>query len=116
MDPLGRDAHVERDERRLRRQTSDPRVDAVAGNVTIDAWREVCRFVKSRAPILLALMVSSCMLGAVQSGSFRPTFRPVGCPVEITSIVLINVSCGRLTVLAHHAAPDQGTLDLFVAE
>jgi pimeloyl-ACP methyl ester carboxylesterase len=47
--------------------------------------------------------------------SFRPTFRPVDCPAEITSIVLVDVSCGRLTVLAHHAAPDQGTFDPFVA-
>ena len=30
--------------------------------------------------------------------------------------MLVDVSCGRLTVLAHHGAPDQGTVNLFVAK
>ncbi len=85
--------------------------------MTKDAGGDVRRFVRSRVPVLLALTltVSSCTLGAGKPDLFRPTFGPVDCPVEITSIVLVDVSCGRLTVLAHHGAPDQGTFDLFVA-
>jgi len=85
--------------------------------VTKDAGGDVRRSVGSRVPVLLALAltVSSCTLGAGKPDSFRPTFAPADCPVEITSIVLVDVSCGRLTVLAHHAAPHRGTFDLFVA-
>jgi pimeloyl-ACP methyl ester carboxylesterase len=39
----------------------------------------------------------------------------VDCPVEITSIVLVDVVCGRLTVLAHHGEPERGTFEIFVA-
>ena len=86
--------------------------------MTRDAGSDERRSVRSRVPVLLALAltVSSCILGAGKPDSFRPTFGPVDCPVEITSIVLVDVSCGRLTVLAHHGAPDQGTVNLFVAK
>ena len=78
--------------------------------------RTPIRQVGGSRPVLLALAITvlSCTLGAGRPDSFQPTFTRVNCPVEITSIVLVDVSCGRLTVLAHHAAPDRGTIDLFV--
>ncbi len=84
--------------------------------MTEDASPDVRPFVRSTSSVLLALVVSSCTLGMGTPDSFRPTFSPVDCPVEITSIVLVDISCGRLTVLEHHDAPDQGTFDLFVAK
>lgn len=76
------------------------------------ALPDVCH-VGWRIPVLLALALSSCTLGAgkpADTFQFQPSFAPVDCPVEITSIVLVDVSCGRLTVLAHHDAPDGGTV------
>jgi hypothetical protein len=89
----------------------------VAGDVTEDARPDACRSVRWKIPALFALVVSSCTLGAGKSAdTFRPTFAPAECPVEITSIVLVDVSCGRLTILAHRDAPDGGTFNLFVAK
>jgi len=72
---------------------------------------------RRRVALLLALAVG---LGACTFGKrsdrdgFRPTYQPVACPAEIATIMLTEVSCGTLTVLAHHGEPDRGKLRLFV--
>ena len=71
---------------------------------------------RRRIALLLALAVG---LGACTFGKrsdrdgFRPTYQPVVCPAEIATIMLTEVSCGTLTVLAHHGEPDR-KLRLFV--
>ncbi len=68
------------------------------------------------AAVILALSLTACTSGA---GSDKPTFRPVykaaDCPADVALVVLGEVKCGKLTVLAHHAHPGGGKLDLFVA-
>ena len=87
--------------------------------MTRGAGGDVRRSVRSEVLVLVLLALTiaglACTPDASRPDSFQPTFAGVDCPVEITSIVLVDVSCGRLTVLAHHGAPDRGTIDLFVA-
>jgi pimeloyl-ACP methyl ester carboxylesterase len=73
---------------------------------------------RSRTALLLALVVglSSCTFGKGPDDKvFRPVYRPAACPPEIATIMLTDLSCGTLTVLAHHQDPKGGTLRLFVA-
>lgn len=73
---------------------------------------------RSKTALLLALAVglSACTFGkGSDRHGFRPTYQPVACPAEIATIILTDVSCGTLTVLAHHGDPKRGTLKLFVA-
>ena len=72
------------------------------------------------AASILVLGLTACTYGAGgNKRSDKPTFRPVykaaDCPSAIALVVVTKVSCGKLTVLAHHAHPDGGKLDLFVA-
>src|SRR6266704_536792 len=68
------------------------------------------------AAVILALSLTACTSGA---GSDKPTFRPVykaaDCPADVALVVLGEVKCGKLTVLANHAPPGGGKLALFVA-
>jgi len=73
---------------------------------------------RRRIALLLALAVvlSACTFGkGSHRQGFRPTYQPVDCPDEIATIVLNDLSCGMLTVLAHHGDPGRGKLRLFVA-
>ena len=73
---------------------------------------------RSKTALLLALAVvlSACTFGkGSDRHGFRPTYQPAACPAEIATIVLTDVSCGTLTVLAHHGDPNHGKLKLFVA-
>jgi pimeloyl-ACP methyl ester carboxylesterase len=72
---------------------------------------------RRRVALLLALAVglAGCTFGSRSDrDGFRPTYQPVACPAEIATIMLTEVSCGTLTVLAHHGDPDRGKLRLFV--
>jgi pimeloyl-ACP methyl ester carboxylesterase len=74
---------------------------------------------RSRTALLLALAVglSACTFGRGPEGKgFRPAYRQVGCPPEIATIILTDVSCGTLKVLSRHGDPKGGTLSLFVAK
>jgi pimeloyl-ACP methyl ester carboxylesterase len=66
-------------------------------------------------PLVIVFGVSACTfrLGKASPTS-RPTFTRADCPVEITSLVLVDVSCGTIRVPLHHEEPDRGTLELFV--
>ena len=85
--------------------------------VNVAACPALCVSMRRRIALLLALAVG---LGACTFGKrsdrdgFRPTYQPVVCPAEIATIMLTEVSCGTLTVLAHHGEPDRGKLRLFV--
>src|SRR5262245_42644687 len=73
---------------------------------------------RRRIALLLALtgVLSACTFGkAPDRHGFRPIYQPVDCPAEVTTIMLTDVSCGTLTVLAHHGDPDRGKVNLFVA-
>jgi pimeloyl-ACP methyl ester carboxylesterase len=66
--------------------------------------------------LALAMGLGACTFGKRSDrDGFRPTYQPVACPAEIATIMLTEVSCGTLTVLAHHGEPDRGKLRLFVA-
>ena len=74
--------------------------------------------VRSKIVFVLVLAIGSggCTFGeGTGSTAFRPTFRAIECPVDVTAVLLVDVSCGTLTVLAHHGRPEGDTLDLFVA-
>lgn len=68
-------------------------------------------------PIALALGLAACTFGP---GPRRlpsvVSFAPADCPVDISSIVLVDISCGSLTVPAHHDDPSRGTLKVFVTK
>jgi pimeloyl-ACP methyl ester carboxylesterase len=68
---------------------------------------------------LAALMLPACRPsgGHRQAGPQRAyrAYHPASCPPEVSSIVLVKVTCGTLVVPAHHAEPGSGRLRLFVA-
>ncbi len=73
---------------------------------------------RRRIALLLALAVglAACTFGkGSDRQGFRSTYQPVDCPAGIATILLTDLSCGTLTVLAHHGDPDRGKLHLFVA-
>ncbi len=65
----------------------------------------------------LALALPACRPGggSHRAAAFRPSYRAVSCPAEISSVVLATMTCGTLTVLAHHDRPDGARMRLFVA-
>src|SRR5215217_128809 len=72
---------------------------------------------RSRIALLLALAVglAGCTFGkGSDRHGFRPTYQPVACPGELATIVLNDLSCGTLTVPAHHGDPGRGKLRVFV--
>jgi pimeloyl-ACP methyl ester carboxylesterase len=92
--------------------TGDPHVVPLASAVTATRrmrWKVVA------VSLAIVFQVSACTFGLGKaSPTSRPTFTRADCPVEITSLVLVDVSCGTLTVPQHHEEPDRGTLELFV--
>jgi pimeloyl-ACP methyl ester carboxylesterase len=48
-------------------------------------------------------------------GPFRPHFDGTPCPDDVTANVVLQVSCGYLTVLEDRSKPDGRTIQLFVA-
>lgn len=67
------------------------------------------------ALLLVFVMGSACTFDDdAGKDAFLPTFRPIDCPVEVSAVLLAEVSCGTLTVLAHHDQPGGNTLELFV--
>jgi pimeloyl-ACP methyl ester carboxylesterase len=51
---------------------------------------------------------------SVAALAFRPHFEATPCPDDVTSDVVVPVSCGYLTVLEDRAKPDGRTIQLFV--
>src|SRR5450755_4820107 len=51
---------------------------------------------------------------APAAGAFRPNFASTPCPDDVTSDVVVAVSCGYLTVLEDRNKPDGRTIQIFV--
>ena len=82
-----------------------------------DADDPLCRDMRSTIAFALMLAVGpgGCTLGDdPETRTSRPTFRLIDCPVDVSSVLLVDVSCGTITVPAHHDRPDGDTLQLFV--
>ncbi len=68
------------------------------------------------APLALVIVSAGCTFDEdAASDAFRPTLTTIECPGEVSAVVLAEMSCGTLTVPAHHDRPGSATLELFVA-
>lgn len=60
-------------------------------------------------------VAASSAASAQPESSFRPSFAAAPCPDDVTSLIVVQVSCGFLTVLEDRGKPGGRTIQLFVA-
>src|SRR5436309_2383627 len=75
--------------------------------------------VKRRRTLSAAVMCVS-LVGAACTGSgptsFHPTFASAPCPADVTSVLVVPVSCGYLTVLEDRSGGSDRTIRLFITK
>ena len=57
---------------------------------------------------------SAASTQAASTTAFRPHFDAAPCPADVTESIVLQISCGYLTVLEDRAKPDGRTIQLFV--
>jgi pimeloyl-ACP methyl ester carboxylesterase len=66
--------------------------------------------------VTCAALVTTACTGSTSATTFRPTFASTPCPDDITSVIVVPLSCGYLTVLEDRSGGSHRTIRVFITK